>query len=59
MGGKSTFLKTNSCFNSNSCSYGFNSVPAKSASVLDLVDRVFARIGASDDLIEGESTFHG
>ena len=31
-------------------------VPAKSANI-GLVDKVFARLGAADDLTEGESTF--
>lgn len=54
MGGKSTFLRQNSiiillaqvgCF-----------VPAEYAK-FDLVDQIFCRIGSSDDLSKGESTF--
>lgn len=54
MGGKSTYLRQTAlivimaqvgCF-----------IPAKSA-VIGLADRVFARIGASDDQAEGDSTF--
>jgi DNA mismatch repair protein MutS len=54
MGGKSTFLRQAAliAIMAQAGSY----VPARSAR-LGLVDRVFARIGASDNLAEGESTF--
>ena len=54
MGGKSTFLRQIALISilAQIGSY----VPAKSA-LLGIVDRVFARIGASDNLLEGESTF--
>jgi DNA mismatch repair protein MutS len=54
MGGKSTYLRQAAmivilaqigCY-----------VPAKKA-VIGVVDRIFARLGASDDILEGESTF--
>lgn len=54
MGGKSTYLRQAGiiCILAQIGSF----VPAKSASI-GLVDKVFARIGASDDLSEGDSTF--
>ncbi|MCB0318727.1 MAG: DNA mismatch repair protein MutS, partial [Bdellovibrionales bacterium] len=54
MGGKSTFLRQNALIVIMSQLGSF--VPAASAS-LGLVDKVFARLGAADDLTEGESTF--
>ena len=54
MGGKSTYLRTAALLSilAQSGSY----VPAESAK-LGLVDRVFTRVGASDDLKRGRSTF--
>jgi len=54
MGGKSTFLRQAALIviMAQLGSY----VPARSARI-GLVDRIFARIGASDDVHEGESTF--
>jgi DNA mismatch repair protein MutS len=54
MGGKSTYLRQAAILSIMAQAGSF--VPAKSAR-LGLVDRVFARIGASDNLAEGESTF--
>jgi len=54
MGGKSTYLRQTALIVILAQMGSF--VPADSASV-GLVDRVFARLGASDDLHEGESTF--
>jgi len=54
MGGKSTYLRQAAILAILAQAGSF--VPAKSAR-LGLVDRVFARIGASDNLAEGESTF--
>ena len=54
MGGKSTFLRQNALIailaQAGSC------VPATSAT-LGLVDRLFSRVGASDNLARGRSTF--
>ncbi len=54
MGGKSTFLRQNALIailaQAGSC------VPAASAT-LGLVDRLFSRVGASDNLARGRSTF--
>ena len=54
MGGKSTYLRTAALISilAQSGSY----VPAESAR-LGLVDRIFTRVGASDDLKKGRSTF--
>jgi DNA mismatch repair protein MutS len=54
MGGKSTFLRQNALIAilAQIGSY----VPAASAEI-GLVDRVFSRVGASDDLASGRSTF--
>ena len=54
MGGKSTYLRTAALISilAQSGSY----VPAESAK-LGLVDRIFTRVGASDDLKRGRSTF--
>jgi DNA mismatch repair protein MutS len=54
MGGKSTFLRQNAliCVLAQAGSY----VPASSAT-LGLVDRLFSRVGASDNLARGRSTF--
>lgn len=54
MGGKSTYLRTAALISilAQSGSY----VPAEAAK-LGLVDRIFTRVGASDDLKRGRSTF--
>ncbi|WP_370177347.1 DNA mismatch repair protein MutS [Alteriqipengyuania sp.] len=54
MGGKSTFLRANALIVllAQAGSY----VPAKSAQI-GLVDRLFSRVGASDNLARGRSTF--
>ena len=54
MGGKSTFLRANALIVllAQAGSY----VPAKSARI-GLVDRLFSRVGASDNLARGRSTF--
>jgi len=54
MGGKSTFLRQNALIVLLAQSGGF--VPAQSASI-GLVDRLFSRVGASDNLARGRSTF--
>ena len=54
MGGKSTFLRQVALISIMAQIGSY--VPAKRAR-LGVVDRVFARIGASDNLLEGESTF--
>jgi len=54
MGGKSTYLRQNAliCLMAQMGSY----VPAKSAEI-GVVDRIFTRVGASDHLARGQSTF--
>src|SRR5207253_3515914 len=54
MGGKSTFLRQNALIVVLAQAGGF--VPATSA-VIGLVDRLFSRVGASDNLARGRSTF--
>jgi len=54
MGGKSTYLRQVALIVIMAQLGSF--VPATRAEI-GLVDRVFARLGASDDLLEGESTF--
>lgn len=54
MAGKSTFLRQNALIAIMAQSGSF--VPAKSAQI-GLVDKVFSRVGASDDLSRGRSTF--
>ena len=54
MGGKSTFLRQTALVVIMAQIGSF--VPATEASI-SLVDRVFTRVGASDDLTRGESTF--
>lgn len=54
MGGKSTYMRQNAliCLMAQIGSF----VPAKEA-ILPIFDQIFTRIGASDDLIRGQSTF--
>ncbi|MCL4140683.1 UNVERIFIED_CONTAM: hypothetical protein GTU68_047999 [Idotea baltica] len=54
MGGKSTYLRQAALI--IVLAHMGMSVPAKKATI-GIVDKIFARIGASDDLLEGESTF--
>ena len=54
MGGKSTYLRTTALLTILAQSGSF--VPATSAKI-GLVDRIFTRVGASDDLRRGRSTF--
>ncbi|MCP5386169.1 MAG: DNA mismatch repair protein MutS [Novosphingobium sp.] len=54
MGGKSTFLRQNALIVLLAQAGGF--VPAERA-VVGLVDRLFSRVGASDNLARGRSTF--
>lgn len=54
MGGKSTFLRQNALIAVLAQAGSF--VPAQSAT-LGLVDRLFSRVGASDNLARGRSTF--
>ena len=54
MGGKSTYLRQTAllCLLAQSGSF----VPARTAK-LPIVDRLFARVGASDNIVRGQSTF--
>ena len=54
MGGKSTFLRQTAllCLMAQAGSF----VPARSAK-LPVIDRIFARVGASDNIARGQSTF--
>nr|WP_115367688.1 DNA mismatch repair protein MutS [Alteripontixanthobacter maritimus] len=54
MGGKSTFLRQNALIVLLAQAGGF--VPAASATI-GIVDRLFSRVGASDNLARGRSTF--
>ncbi len=54
MGGKSTFLRQNALIAILAQIGSF--VPAKSAHI-GIVDRLFSRVGASDDIARGRSTF--
>ncbi len=54
MGGKSTFLRQNALIVLLAQAGGF--VPAQAARI-GLVDRLFSRVGASDNLARGRSTF--
>ena len=54
MGGKSTFLRQNALIVVLAQAGGF--VPATNATI-GLVDRLFSRVGASDNLARGRSTF--
>ena len=54
MGGKSTFLRQNALIAILAQTGSF--VPAEAARI-GLVDRVFSRVGASDDIARGRSTF--
>jgi DNA mismatch repair protein MutS len=54
MGGKSTFLRQNAIIQIMAQAGSF--VPAKMAQ-LPLVDRIFTRIGAGDNVVQGKSTF--
>ncbi|HSH44154.1 MAG TPA: DNA mismatch repair protein MutS [Arenicellales bacterium] len=54
MGGKSTYMRQTALITLLACCGSF--VPARSA-VIGPVDRIFTRIGASDDLAGGRSTF--
>ncbi|MDR3224593.1 MAG: DNA mismatch repair protein MutS [Holosporales bacterium] len=54
MGGKSTFLRQNAIIIVMAQIGSF--VPAEKA-IIGLVDRIFSRVGASDDIASGRSTF--
>ena len=54
MGGKSTFLRQSALIAVLAQAGGF--VPATSARI-GIVDRLFSRVGASDNLARGRSTF--
>ncbi len=55
MGGKSTYLRQVALITLMAQAGGF--VPAQSASI-GIADRIFTRVGASDNLARGESTFY-
>ena len=54
MGGKSTYIRQNALIIVLANSGSF--VPAKKALICD-IDKIFTRIGASDNIVEGNSTF--
>ena len=54
MGGKSTFMRQNALLVIMAQIGSF--VPARSA-LLPVFDQIFTRIGASDDILSGKSTF--
>ncbi len=54
MGGKSTFMRQNALLIVMAQMGSF--IPAKEAT-LPIFDRIFTRIGASDDILSGKSTF--
>ncbi|MEM8988049.1 MAG: DNA mismatch repair protein MutS, partial [Pseudomonadota bacterium] len=54
MAGKSTFLRQNACLAILAQAGAF--VPARAAHI-GIVDRMFSRVGAADDLARGRSTF--
>jgi len=54
MGGKSTFLRQTALITLLAQTGSF--VPAEEATI-GVVDRIFCRVGASDNLVEGQSTF--
>ena len=54
MGGKSTYMRQNALLVVMAQMGGF--IPAKTAE-LPIFDRIFTRIGASDDILTGKSTF--
>ena len=56
MGGKSTYMRQTALI--TLMAYIGSFVPADSA-VIGQIDRIFTRIGASDDLASGRSTFYG
>jgi DNA mismatch repair protein MutS len=54
MGGKSTFLRQNAIISIMAQIGSF--VPAESVTI-GIIDRIFSRVGASDDIASGKSTF--